>query len=179
MEYRVSEKIKIMENNNNQLESVLSELSKFTDNVLHLGNPIIDDRLDDFEKKIGFLLPNDFKYILKKYNGFSLFGTVVYGIDSKLLDSSLDKVYQFEHYEVANKMLPEFLPFSPDGRGNHYCLDLTRINHDTCPVIFWQWDYDYNDLTKIETCNINFLEWVQEVVIDWALEDYNYDGSEK
>ena len=48
-----------------------------------------------------------------------------------------------------------------------------------CPIVFWQWDYLYEDIKEVETCNSSFLDWIQEVVIDWTLEDYNYDGSEK
>jgi cell wall assembly regulator SMI1 len=72
-----------------------------------------------------------------------------------------------------------FLPFSNDGRGNHYCLDLSRLTGQSCPVVFWQWNYDYASLEEVEACNDNFVSWVKEVMIDWTLEMYNYDGSKK
>jgi hypothetical protein len=88
----------------------------------------------------------------------------------------LDNLYRIEHFEVGNPMPLEFFPFSPDGGGNHYCFDLS--NHDD-KVYFWQHDYEYADKTEVECCNNSFYEWIQEVLIDWTLEDYNYDGSEK
>lgn len=124
-----------------KIENTLKRLYKFPAEILALGDPITDDRLEAFEKSISFVLPDDFKYILKKHNGFYLDGTSVYGIDESLRGSSLDSVYQYEHFDVVNKMPAFFLPFSPDGRGNHYCLDLSRLLDGYCPVVFWQWDF--------------------------------------
>ncbi len=163
-------------NNNGQ---IIAELYKFSESILDLGKPIKDDRLEIFEKNIGYSLPSDYKNFMTKHNGFSLFGTLIYGIDKELRGSSLDVVYEFEHYKVFNKMPSFFIPFSPDGRGNHYCLDLSKLTNDVCPIIFWQCDYKYENIEDIEICNNSFLDWIQEVVIDWTLEDYNYDGSKK
>lgn len=150
-------------------EELLDELYKFSNNIIFFGNSIKDNRLEIFEKNIGFSLPNDFKYILKKHNGISILGTEIYGYDEELKDSSLEQVYKFEHFEVPNKMPPQFLPFSTDGRGNHYCLDLLRCIDGICPVVFWQWNFTYQNIENIETCNNSFFEWVKEVMIDWIL----------
>jgi cell wall assembly regulator SMI1 len=160
-------------------ELVLTELSKFDDDSLHLGPPILDNRLEAFERQIGLLLPFDFKYLLKKHNGIGLSGTEVYGIDKELRGSSLDEVYHFEHDLVDNEMPVHYLPFSPDGFGNHYCLDLSKIVNGVSPVIFWQHDYFYKNLAEVEVCNNSFTEWMDEVMIGWTLDDYNYDGTEK
>jgi len=159
-------------------EELFDELSKFSDDVLYLGPPINDNRLDQFAKEIGFKLPYDFEYILKKHNGIALLGTQIYGLDKQLRGSSIDKVYEFEHHEANYRMPLEFLPFSPDGRGNHYCLNLSKLTDEQCPVVFWQWDLDY-DFNEVEECNITFVDWVKEVMIEWKSDDYNYDGTEK
>lgn len=160
-------------------DEVLRELYKFSGDTLSLGQPITDNRLKDLESTIGFILPLDFRYILQQHNSFSLLGTMVYGLGPELGGASLDNIYQFEHEKVENPMLPELLPFSPDGRGNHYCFDLSRMENGLSPVIFWQHDYPYNSKDDIEDCNSSFAEWIQEVIIDWTLEDTNYDGSVK
>ena len=162
-----------------ECDNILNQLCKFSDKILFLGDPITDNRLLEFESKIGFELPLDFKYILSNHNSFSLSGTEVLGLDIRFRGSSLENVYDFEHLEVDNPMLKEFLPFSPDGFGNQYCLDLSRLDNYLCPVIFWQHDYLYADKDDVETCNTSFIEWVKEVMIDWALEDSNYDCSKK
>ena len=158
-----------------ECDNILNQLNKFSDNILFLGDPITDNRLIEFERKVGFELPIDFKYILSIHNGFSLSGTEVLGLDKRFRGSSLENIYDFEHLEVSNPMPKEFLPFSPDGAGNHYCLDLSRLVNYLCPVIFWQHNTLYSAKDDIETCNNNFIEWIREVMINWFLEENNYD----
>lgn len=160
-------------------EEILKELYRFSDDIIYLGNAITDNRLEEFEAQIGYNFPIDFKYILKRHNSFSLLGTEVMGFDLKYRGSSLDQLYYFEHQQVDNPMFKEFLPFSPDGRGNHYCLDLSKLENGLCPVVFWQHDYFYLDKTDVEISNNTFIDWIKEVMINWTLEDTNYDGNEK
>lgn len=161
------------------IKNALNKLYKFSPKVLQLGNEIIDDRIEKLEMKLSIKLPNEFIYLLKKHNGIFLLGVEVFGLGLDFGEMSLDKIYDFEHENVQNSMPNYYFPFSPDGMGNHYCLDLSRIkNNETCPVVFWQWDIDYN-FNEVETCNVNFQEWIEEVLIGWAEADYNYDGSEK
>lgn len=158
---------------------LLDELHKFSNDVLYLGVSITDDRLEKFEKEIGFSLPVDFKYIMKRHNGISLMGTEILGLDASLLrGSSLDEVYFFEH-DADDTLSAGFLPFSPDGRGNHYCLDLSKQKDGICPVVFWQYDYTYENINDVEVCNLKFTDWVKEEMIEGTLEDYNFDGTEK
>ena len=163
----------------NLCDLLLAELNKFDRTIIHLGKLITDNRLKLLEQSIGFDLPLDFKYILTNYNGISLIGTEVYGIDDSLKEESLDKIYHYEHNNVANKLPGQYFPFSPDGQGNHYCLDLSKLQNMLCPVIFWQHDFNYSSLAEVEICNENFMHWTQEVLIDWTLEDTNYDGTDK
>ncbi|WDF76395.1 SMI1/KNR4 family protein [Mucilaginibacter sp. KACC 22773] len=160
-------------------DGLITELSKFSNDMLYLGPPIDDDRLECFEKVIGFTLPSDFVYLLKKHNGFSLDGTEVCGLDIELRGASLDELYNFEHDEGGNKMPAEFMPFSPDGFGNHYCLDLSNLIDGFCPVVFWQHDCFYEIKTDVEVTHPDFINWVEEVMIAWTLENSNYDGTEK
>lgn len=158
---------------------LLSELSKFNDNIIYRGPSIDDNRIELFEKDFALILPFDFKYILKRYNGFSLEGVEVYGFDTTLRGASLDEVYKFEHFQISNKMPAEFFPFSPDGRGNHYCLNLNKLNKGQCPVVFWQHDLYYSSIDEVEECYKDFISWINKEMIEWTLQDYNYDGTEK
>ena len=163
-----------------QCDAILNELSLFSDDLLYLGPAISDDRLELFEKQIGFVLPFDFKYIAKKHNRIVLAGIEIYGLDKALKGNSLEEIYKYEHDEkIYNAMPNKFLPFSPDGRGNHYCFDLLKFNSGACPVVFWQHDYVYESKDEVEVCNASFVEWIKEVLIDWTLEDYNYNGTAK
>jgi cell wall assembly regulator SMI1 len=155
---------------------IINELLKFDDSLIELGESVADDRYEKLEEKIGFTLPASFKSLLKKFNFISLYGTSINGLDAKFRDTSLDRLYEIEHYEVGNPMPNELFPFSADGYGNHYCFDLTN-KYDK--VLFWQHDIDYTNKSEIEVDNESFLEWINEIMIESTLEDYNYDGSEK
>jgi cell wall assembly regulator SMI1 len=161
---------------NEKISNTYKELLKFSDSILTLEKPISDNRMEDFEKEIGYKFPKDFKYFIKQNNGFTLAATQVNGIGIEYKENSLDKLYNIEHNEVENPMPKEFLPFSADGFGNHYCLDLSRIENEFCPIVFWQHDFEYRNIAEVETCNESFISWVNEVMIEWTLEEFNYDG---
>lgn len=76
-------------------------------------------------------------------------GTEVYSLSGEAEGNSLDNIFEFEHYEVENPMPVNFLPFSPDGGGNHYCLDLARNSDGICTVVFWQYDFDYDSINAV------------------------------
>lgn len=161
------------------MDSLISVLRRFSEHVLGMGSSIDDDRIEEFEQYRQIVLPNDFKQFIKRVNGFELMGTEVYGFDNGEVNA-IENVYYFEHFEVIIPQYDYLVPFSPDGRGNFYCLDTAhRAENGDCSVVFWVSNYEYSHENSPEITHHNFLEWVQEVVIDWTLEDYNYDGSEK
>jgi SMI1-KNR4 cell-wall len=160
------------------MDNLISELLKFSDDILEIGNKIDDNRIENFEKQYSLILPNDFKQFIKNVNGFSLMGTEVYGFDMTKSES-IEAVYQFEHFEVREPQYSHLVPFSPDGRGNFYCLDTSKLSNDSCLIVFWVSNYEYTEIDTPEISHKSFLDWVQEVVIDWTLENYDYDGSEK
>jgi cell wall assembly regulator SMI1 len=163
-----------------QSDLIINELLKFSKTLLEIKAPIKKEEFEKFEHKISYRLPLDFKHFLMQFNGFSLNGTDVLGISENLKGESLESVYNFEHNVAENKMPPYLLPFSNDGRGNYYCIDLSRkYNKIQCPIVFWQWDFQYENINDIETCNLNFNDWVNEVMIEWTLEYYDYNGNER
>jgi cell wall assembly regulator SMI1 len=158
---------------------IIKELEKFSNVIIGLGAPIDENQIVEFERSFNLILPADYRFLIKKYNGVTLDGTQVYGIDEPGNVFSLKDCYIGEHYEVANLMPLYLVPFSPDGGGNHYCFDTRKNNADSCNIVFWQHDYPYSEQDSPEITNASFAEWIKEVMIDWTLEDYNYDGSEK
>jgi hypothetical protein len=161
------------------IHDIIKELEQFSRTILFLGLPGNLDYSQEFEEKYNLRLPKDYKTLLQKYNGVTLMGTSVYGIKTAENPFSLHECYVFEHYNVQNVMPLYLVPFSPDGRGNHYCFDTRFHNDDSCRVLFWQHDYAYSAEDTPEVSNDSFTEWMQEVMIDWTLEDYNYDGTPK
>ena len=131
--------------------------------------------------KFNLNLPNDYNVLLRKHSGVNLYGTEINGIIQipNLGLTSLEQSYLFEHYEVENIMPLYLIPFSPDGGGNHYCFDTKFNNNTSCPIVFWQHDYTYSNEDLPEVVNTTLADWIKREMIDWTLEDYNYDGSEK
>lgn len=160
------------------ITEVISELLLFSNHILEVNHSASAIDVGKFEKRFNLKLPQDYKDLLKVTNGFSLMGTLVYGIEQSS-SNSLSIIYLREHEEVENVMFDYLVPFSPDGGGNHYCFDTRTIKHHSCNVVFWQHDYPYTEHDLPEVTNSSFSEWIKEVVIDWKLEDYDYDGSEK
>ena len=161
------------------MEKIIAELLKFSTEILYLGKPIIDIRVEDFEKKYNLELPNDFKFFIKKFNGLTMNGTEIFCFDSKNRNS-FEGIYHFEHFEVVQPQFNYLVPFSPDGGGNFYCFDTNKRNKKgKCPVVFWQSLYKYSETDLPEIDSSDFGKWLKKVIIDWTLEDYNYDGSEK
>lgn len=156
------------------MNDLIIELLKFSDDIVELGDSIEDDRIKVFEEKWLLSLPNDYKDFVRRVNGFSLMGTEVYEFDSQKANS-IENVYYREHFQVNYPQFPHLVPFSPDGRGNFYCIDTKSISD----IVFWTSNYEYSEEDYPEVTHSSFTNWVQEVVINWTLEDYNYDGSEK
>ncbi|MBO9202781.1 MULTISPECIES: SMI1/KNR4 family protein [Niastella] len=161
------------------INNLIEELLLFSDKIITLKAPVSEESIIAFERNHNIKLPKDYIELVRKINGLSLMGTIIYGVGEETWEFSLDKNYKLEHEEVANPMYDYLIPFSPDGGGNHYCFDTRYIDDDSCNVIFWQHDYPYTVDDPPEITNPSLTEWIKEVVIDWTLEDYNYDGSEK
>jgi cell wall assembly regulator SMI1 len=161
------------------INNVIEELLLFSDRDLTLNAPAGPGVVERFESRFAVVLPNDYKQLVSRYNGFSATGTEVYGVGKEIKGSSIDEWYVIEHDEVANPMYKYLVPFSPDGYGNHYCFDLSTMKDGLCQVIFWRHDCSYSETDPPEVANESFAAWIKEVVIDWNLENNDYDGKSK
>ncbi|MNK04945.1 SMI1 / KNR4 family protein [compost metagenome] len=163
----------------NTIKEVIIELHKFDNDLIEFNPPVDPQLIVEFEKRYMVQLPDDYKQLIHLMNGFSLMGTGVLGLDSGNKVHSLENIYEIEHHEVDNPQPRHLVPFCNDGRGNFYCFDTAQIDSDgNSKIVFWQSDIDYS-LIDPEVVNNDLIEWIKEVVIDWTLEDYNYDGTEK
>jgi cell wall assembly regulator SMI1 len=152
------------------------ELNKFSNDLIEIGEPIQDDRIEKVEKILNHKLPPIFKSTFQQMNSFSLYGNEVYGFAPLKGQLTLNDLYNIEHFEVGNPMPENVIPFSPDGGGNHYCIDLTSSNPEQ--VLFWVHDLELTDDGQLEICNSNIVDWFQEIINN-VLEDYDYLGNEK
>ena len=156
-----------------KIDSVLKQLHLFSEGVVEFRLPVKPEVVSAFETRHGIILPEDYKYLLSITNGVSLMGDCILGLGSPACSEDLETIYHIEHFECGNPMPLHLIPFCPDGFGNHYCFDIHHGN-----IVFWQHDVDYANNSP-EVVYSNLAELLQEVFIDWTLESYNYDGSEK
>lgn len=162
--------------------AAIENLRQFSSGVLTLGEPLNDTELiRDFERQYNLELPKDFKFLLTLHNGIDLMGTSVLGFYSNENTESIKSVYEYEHFKVLYPQYPYLVPFSPDGRGNFYCFDTRSVtlNGESNEIVFWTSNYLYTNEDQPEITHSSLAEWINEVMIEWTLEDYNYDGSEK
>lgn len=156
------------------------KLALFSESILTLNPPVHERDILETEKIIGIILPQEYKAFLLECNGFSLLGNVVYGIGNAGNIPSLEIQNDYEHKISSFSLMPKYvIPFSPDGGGNHYCFDMSLSTEDSCPIVFWQIGYVYSEADKPEVVNNSFSDWFNEVVIEWTLENYDYEGNEK
>lgn len=157
------------------MNKLKQELLKITPDMVEIGDPILDDRIEKVEEILGYEFPPVFKSTFKEMNEFSLHGTEVYGFGPMEGKYTLNHLYNAEHFEVGNPMPAHVFPFSPDGGGNHYCIDLSSENPDQ--VLFWVHDLELTDEDQLGVDHANIQEWFQEVIDDF-LEYYDYEGNE-
>jgi hypothetical protein len=165
----------------NRIEAVLAELHKFSSDLAELG-PACDPQLvESFERGASLVLPADYKEVVARIDGFSLMGAEVYGLKGGEGSLSLETVYQREHVGVRYPQPAHLVPFSPDGGGNFYCFDTRYLSKKTssCPVVFWVSNYLYTEEDTPEVVYHSFLDFVEEVIIGWTLEGYDYEGNER
>lgn len=160
------------------IDVLLSELYNFSKDIITLNEPLKDFIIvENFERERNLKLPNDYKYLLSKHDGIDLMGVTIYGFTGV---ENVDTVYNFEHHEVVFPQFDYLMPFSPDGGGNFYCFDTRECdNNNSCSIVFWTSNYEYKEDDQPEQTNLSFSEWMEEVMLDWTLENYSYDGSEK
>lgn len=151
------------------INSLIERIKSFPNSTFIIKAGADEQDLKQLENALNLALPQDFKSFLSISNGFSLMGETVYPV--KLVSEKddfgehLEVIYLREHEEVQNPMPKKFFPFSPNGRGDHYCFDLSNRNEDgTCPVIFWQWDYSYFYPNDIEKTHDSFTNWLQGLI---------------
>jgi hypothetical protein len=164
----------------NELFKIVSEIKKFKGSLYSFFQPTNEGNLIEFEKTIKYVLPNDYKNFLLFSNGAIILLELIYGINTE--DKQFDgfSSYFFETEEAGNPMPKYLLPISPNGRGDHECLDLSTLTEtkESCNIVFWQHDYAYDEEDKPRLVANSFYDYLLEIINDY-LEDHNYDGTEK
>jgi cell wall assembly regulator SMI1 len=130
-----------------------------------------------FEKKIGFILPNDFKDFLYEFNGgLTEEGSDVFFINDRKKNSMIDKFFGLDLKPSSNieylldyysdRFPKGIIPIGEDPGGNYICLNVNE-GKDYGKVYFYDHEVDNEDgqgnatwanLTLIADTFTEFLE---------------------
>ncbi len=170
-----------MENTKYMIDNIINELHKFSGSIITLFPPVNPMFIIEFEKRFHLELPDDYKYLLTISNGINLMGDEILGITFLEYGADLVNTYEYEHFNVIIPQYDYLVPFSPDGGGNYYCFDTrTKTNNGfSCKIVFWCSNYEYSETDEPEITHDSLSDYINECIIGWTLEDYNYDGSRK
>lgn len=162
------------------INKIVCELKKYSESLCTLYPGVDENEIIELEKKINFKLPKEFKDFLSIINGFEIMSDMVYGIHNNNKGIDLFSNYIFEKDEVGNPIYDYLLPIAPNGRGDHYCLDLKSIDRMglECHVVFWQHDYEYTYEKLPEIDRNSFTEFIWKILQE-VEELIDYDGNDK
>jgi hypothetical protein len=104
-------------------------------------------------------LPEDYKAFLVKYGWARLLRDELYGVGASV-PAHLDLIRNTTSERTAFRpYLPVYLvAVSPDGAGNHYCLDVSRSSAGICPVVFW--NHEEGESQIPEDIAVSFSDWI-------------------
>jgi SUKH superfamily protein len=126
------------------------------------GGGADDGAIADAERSLGVTLPAGYRWFVREF-GFSYWPIDIYGIvpgglpGMQVVSNALT-----ERHGVEPPLPQPLVPFSPDGWGNHYCLDTSRLSAGECPVVFWNHQLGASQTPKVT--NASFLDWLEEAV---------------
>jgi len=73
------------------MDNIIEELMLFSKKIIALNGPVSQESIIAFESEYNIKLPEDYLAFVRKVNGLSLMGTIVYGVGEEIWEFSLDK----------------------------------------------------------------------------------------
>ena len=148
----------------------------YSDGLIDLNPPATDYEIEELTKILGVELPNDFLDVLRIHNGQK--GESAWLFDSQeflsthriieefntwknLLDTQLQGKSSTPDEEVKNDWWnTNWIPFTSDGRADHYCLDLSPTDAGIKGQIITLW----YESSEREVVAPSFSLWFEEYV---------------
>ena len=148
----------------------------YSDGLIDLNPPATDYEIEELTKILGVELPNDFLDVLRIHNGQK--GESAWLFDSQEFLSTHRIIEEFNTWRnLLNTQLQgksstpdegvkndwwntNWIPFTSDGCGDHYCLDLSPTNTGTKGQIITLW----YESSEREIVAPNFSLWFEEYV---------------
>lgn len=150
--------------------------SNYTDGLKDLNPPASDAEIEELATVIGVDLPEDFIDVLKIHNGQK--GEAAWLFDSQeflsthriieeynkwkdLLENELQGKISVPDDGVKNDWWnKQWIPFTSDGCGDHYCFDLSPSATGTSGQVITLW----HELSPREIVAKSFAQWFNEYI---------------
>jgi hypothetical protein len=112
------------------------------------------------EQQLGTTFPDSYRWFLREF-GFAYWPREICGVSQ---DSALDVVRntEGERHEVEPELPAHLVAFCPDGWGNNYCLDTSRLVEGECPVVFWNHERGQDQLPDLT--HAMFVDWRENMI---------------
>lgn len=127
--------------------------------------PASEEEIQQAEAELNVVFPNSYRWFLRTLGGAD-FPLEIFGLEPEWrlneAASFWNVVYitQSERSESEPKMPTPLVPFTPDGMGNHLCLDTASMSKGECPVVFW--NHDAGEAQRPRQTHPTFLDWLEE-----------------
>lgn len=148
----------------------------YSDGLLDLNPPATNEEIEELKNTLGVDLPDDFISVLKIHNGQK--GDSAWLFDSQEFLSTKRIIEEFNTWknllesELQGKIsTPDdgvksdwwnvnWIPFTSDGCGDHYCIDLSPTANGTKGQIITLW----YELAEREIVSKSFSSWFDEYI---------------
>lgn len=128
----------------------------------YVGTGAGEPAIEAAENALGVRFPPGYRTFLRKL-GVTHWPREIYGISET--NSRYSNVVQntlSERTEVEPELPPHLVALSPDGWGNHYCLDTSNPAGGECPVVFWNHELEADQNPKV--VSPGFLDWLRSEI---------------
>ena len=114
------------------------------------------------EAELGVRFPRSYRCFLRTFS-YANWPVYIYGVAEGVIPGLLVvSNTHFERSEAEPSLPAHLIPISPDGWGNHYCLDTAHPEGDECPVVFW--DHEAGEEQTPERTDASFAAWLERML---------------
>jgi hypothetical protein len=126
------------------------------------GRPAPEEDIRQAEEALGVSFPDSYCWFLMEF-GAAEWPQLIYGVRTgNWTWADLVRLTK-ESRQALNAPIPlHLLPFSPDGWGNDYCMDTSRLVEGECPVVFWNHENGEDQIP--DTVFAGFLDWLEDAI---------------
>ena len=147
------------------VEKFIEEFSKEKD----FTGGIDEEKINFIERQLNVILPESYKWFLRKYGSGGIFSIDILGYDFVgALVVETTKEYK-KYYGLSDGIV-----VIVDVDAFAYCLDTNKMNNGECPVISWDVDSESYDSEEASNFLEFFWEYLNEKKENWEEDEENW-----